>query len=356
MSKTYNEILSSMQEKFKELAGFDADDASDIGIRLKVLAGELFSISTNIDWLKTQMFPQTAIGDQLDLHAQQRGLARKSASKSKGTLKFSRPSTITYDINIPAGTICSTDGVDGIRVATTQEAVLKAGELSVSVEAESELGGSDKNIAINTVCVMVTPPAGMGSVTNTTAFTGGNDKEPDDELRKRLLVSYSNISNGINSAFYRDSVLSFEKVQSVSVIQAPRGAGSVDILVAGKGGILSTDVLNEIRDYVKTIKEVGIDVYVKSPSITAVRVEGTIKPKDGYKAADVIESCKVSLQNFFNSLSIGDPVRKIDVYNVLYNTPGVENYSLVYPSYDVEASNKILVIEGTVALTEETAE
>ena len=35
MSSTYEEILTSMQGKFKELAGFEADDASDIGIRLK---------------------------------------------------------------------------------------------------------------------------------------------------------------------------------------------------------------------------------------------------------------------------------------------------------------------------------
>lgn len=52
MSETYESILSRMQDRFQELAGFPADDASDIGIRLKVLAGELFSACTNLDWLK----------------------------------------------------------------------------------------------------------------------------------------------------------------------------------------------------------------------------------------------------------------------------------------------------------------
>lgn len=57
MSETYESILSRMQGRFQELAGFPADDASDIGIRLKVLAGELFSACTNLDWLKRQVFP-----------------------------------------------------------------------------------------------------------------------------------------------------------------------------------------------------------------------------------------------------------------------------------------------------------
>ena len=90
MSETYESILSRMQDQFQELAGFPADDASDIGIRLKVLAGELFSACTNLDWLKRQVFPQTAQGIQLDYHAQQRGIQRKSAVRSQGTLEFSR--------------------------------------------------------------------------------------------------------------------------------------------------------------------------------------------------------------------------------------------------------------------------
>ena len=83
MSETYESILSRLQRRFQELAGFPADDASDIGIRLKVLAGELFSACTNLDWLQRQVFPQTAQGIQLDYHAQQRGIQRKSAVRSQ---------------------------------------------------------------------------------------------------------------------------------------------------------------------------------------------------------------------------------------------------------------------------------
>ena len=48
--ETYEEILGRMQGTFEELAGYPADDASDIGIRLRVLAGEVYSLTAAMDW------------------------------------------------------------------------------------------------------------------------------------------------------------------------------------------------------------------------------------------------------------------------------------------------------------------
>lgn len=352
MSSTYEEILTSMQGKFKELAGFEADDASDIGIRLKVLAAELFSIDTNIEWLKNQMFPQTAIGKQLDYHAQERGIERKAASKSKGILKFSRPSKATYDISIPKGTVCSTNGSDIVRVVTVEDVTLPAGELSVTVEAQSEVGGSNTNVAVGNICVMVTIPAGMGSVTNTTAFTGGNDQESDEKLRERILFSYENISNGTNCAFYRDCALSFDEVNSVSVVATPRGSGSVDVYIAGKGGTVDSSLVTEVQSYINELREINVDAKVKSPSLVSVAVTGTVKPKSGYQVDDVINACKVSLQNYFDSLSIGQAVKKIDLYNAIFSTEGVENYALTVPVADITINKTSLAVKGILTFTE----
>ena len=64
--ESYNNILSRMQTSFKNLAGFDPDDASDIGIRLKVLAGEIFSLYSEFNYIKNQIFIQTSTGENLD--------------------------------------------------------------------------------------------------------------------------------------------------------------------------------------------------------------------------------------------------------------------------------------------------
>ena len=160
MSETYESILSRMQDRFQELAGFPADDASDIGIRLKVLAGELFSACTNLDWLKRQ----AAQGIQLDYHAQQRGIQRKSAVRSQGTLEFSREAALLYDVTIPEGTVCAVSQEEGLRFVTTRKGILKAGDFSVSVPAASEEGGAQANAAAETIKVLVTPPPGVTAV------------------------------------------------------------------------------------------------------------------------------------------------------------------------------------------------
>ena len=70
--ESYEEILERMKNKFTELSGSNVNDDSDIGIRMKVLAGEIFSLQNNVNWLKNQMFAQTAVGEQLDYLALER--------------------------------------------------------------------------------------------------------------------------------------------------------------------------------------------------------------------------------------------------------------------------------------------
>ena len=223
MSETYEAILERMENRFQELAGFSPDDASDIGIRLKVLAGEIFSAYTNLSWLQRQVFPQTAQGTYLDYHAQQRGLQRKPALPSQGILQFSRETALPYDAVIPEGTVCAVSGENGVRFVTTRRAVLKAEEFSVSVPAQSEEGGQAMNAAAGAIQVLVTPPPGITAVTNPNGFTGGADGETDDGLRERILESYRSIPNGTNSAFYREFVLQYDEIYSASVVPRARG-------------------------------------------------------------------------------------------------------------------------------------
>jgi uncharacterized phage protein gp47/JayE len=78
------DILAGMKQRYRELAGCDSDEASDIGIRLRVLAKELHEIEVRMSELRKQVFPQTSTGDYLDRHAACRGLTRKTAAENGG--------------------------------------------------------------------------------------------------------------------------------------------------------------------------------------------------------------------------------------------------------------------------------
>lgn len=51
-----------------------ADDASDVGIRFKILAEQLSKIKEELEFAKQQSFPQTATGENLETHALERGV------------------------------------------------------------------------------------------------------------------------------------------------------------------------------------------------------------------------------------------------------------------------------------------
>ena len=55
------------------------------------------------------IFPMFAYGEWLDYHAQMRGISRRPATASSGTLQL----TVTKNTNIPAGSQFSTASVDG---------------------------------------------------------------------------------------------------------------------------------------------------------------------------------------------------------------------------------------------------
>ena len=103
----FEEIYAHMAAEYKTLAGVEPEDAADVSIRLKVLAGELYTVLCAAESLKLNCFPQTAAGEALDLHAEERGLVRKDAVKSVGTLTFSRRTALGYAAEIPAGTVCA---------------------------------------------------------------------------------------------------------------------------------------------------------------------------------------------------------------------------------------------------------
>lgn len=352
MEESYESILSRMQNKFKDLSGFKADDASDIGIRMKVLAGEIFSAYSNIEWLKNQVFPQTAIGKQLDYHAQQRGIERKPALKAKGILKFSISSALTYNINIVSGTICSTAQTEGIRYVTTEDAVLEAGKTSIEVSAEAEEGGSRGNCIAGSITNMVTPPTGITTVTNEAEFTGGVDEEHDESLRLRVLDSYKNISNGTNAAFYKEQVLKNKNIVSAEVISKNRGAGTVDVYIWTSGGAPSDDLIAEVQTELNSIKEINVDIKVLSPTTVSCNVFLTLWVEDGYVYDDVKLKCVDAIKSYINSLNIGEDMILAKACNEVFNVSGVKNCRML-TSYcdDVTISADQIGIPGSIGIS-----
>ena len=89
--KEWTEIYEQMRGTFAQRAGFVPSEGCDSAVRLYALAAELQSLLMQADWVLDQSFPQTAVGQYLDYHAETRALTRLPAAKATGVLRFSTP-------------------------------------------------------------------------------------------------------------------------------------------------------------------------------------------------------------------------------------------------------------------------
>ncbi len=297
-----------MADKFTSLAGYAPDDASDIGIRIRVLAEEIYSIGAALDWLRRETDPRTAEGAQLDLLAQERGLSRKGAAYASGALTFSVSAALWFAAEIPAGTVCSTAGANPVRYVTAQAAVLPQGSLCVAVPAKAETAGAAGNTQAGTVTALVTVPAALTAVTNAAAFTGGEDAEGDEALRSRLLASYAELSNGTNAAWYRQTALQVPGVDSVQVIPRVNGAGSVLLYLGGRGSVPSANTVQSVSNALNALREINASVSAQAAAAVPVDVSVTIKAAPGVLMSDAQAACVAAVKDYFLGLGVGDPV------------------------------------------------
>lgn len=326
--ETYEEILGRMQTKFAELAGYPADDASDIGIRLRVLAGEVYSLTAAMDWLERQAFAQTAAGETLELRAKERGVERRPARAASGSLIFSRAKPLWYQAVIEKGTVCAVAGENGARYVTAEEAVLPVGSTSVTVPALAEQPGTGGNAAAGAVSVLVTVPPGIERVRNPAAFTGGTDAEDDTALRERLAQSYRNLSNGTNAAFYREQALRDKGVFSANVVPKEHGLGTVSVYLGASGAAADGETVRRVQAALDELREINVRVTVAAAAPVPCPVTVKITPTAGNTLAAATTAVEQAVRAYFAGLSVGSPMRAAALCASIFSSGAVENCAL----------------------------
>ena len=314
-----------MTQSYQRLSGFTPENESDILLRLRVLAGEIYRQRSYAEFIKRQILPTTAQDEFLDAHAVQRGLHRKAGTKAEGEVVFTAAEQYHDVITIPRGTVVCTAG-DMRRFVTNEDAVIDEVRNTVAVGVTAVKNGSAYNVAARTVGIIVTPVIGVGSVTNTDPFIGGTDDESDDDLRQRVCGSYAEISNGTNKAYYRATALSVEGVYSVSVVGGGRGDGTVDVYACGQGGLLSAEKLQELQDLFDEARELNVDVLVQNPTAVQINLYIGLYVEDGYNLAIVSDAVRTKVRQYISSLGIGQDVLLSNVGDIVHHTEGVADY------------------------------
>ena len=349
--RTAETIYREMLAAYAKRRGGQLEEDCDLAVRLWAAAAQIQALEVQAEWVLGQSFPQTATGIYLDRHAALRNLTRQAASKAVGSLTFTLANAQTGTVCIEAGTVCMTEGA--VRFQTTEDAVIPAGELTVTVPAEAVESGSGGNAAAGAVHVLTACPVAVQSVSNASAFTGGLSEETDEELRQRILDSFQRLPNGVNAAWYELTACRHEGVAAARAVGRARGVGTVDVYVTAPGGTPSEALLTELQSLFQKSREIAVDVQVKAPTTRAVNIAVAIATEDGAVFTDVKAAVEAMLTELFSGKMLGRAVTLAELGNRIYALPGVKNYHMTAPEADREADETVLPVLGTVSVTEE---
>ncbi|MBQ3557442.1 MAG: baseplate J/gp47 family protein [Oscillospiraceae bacterium] len=328
--KTIEELYTQMLADFTARTGMEVAQGADLSARLYAVAAQLYALYAQADWVNRQCFPQTAAGEYLDYHAQLRAMERKGAEYARGTVRFYGDPANDSDRNIPAGTVCMTQGL--VRFETQQDGVLPAGETYVDIPVQALQAGSAGNVSAGSVNVLAVTPVGITGCSNPAAMSQGADRESDEQLRIRILNSFARLSNGANCAYYEQMAESFEDVAAAVAIPKRRGVGTVDVVVTSRSGVPEQALLTEIGRKMEENREIAVDVAVMGPETVPVDVTVRVTAQEFEK---VSEQVKQAVREWFSGGLLGEHVLRAKLGNLIYAVDGVENYALVLPEQDV---------------------
>ena len=347
---TVEEIYEGMVTAFQQETGITLAGDGDMAVRLYAVAAQIYTLYVQADWVNRQCFPQTAVEDYLDLHAQLRGLERRAAVAAQGIIRFETDSAPAADLTISAGTVCMTAGL--VRFETVEDAVIRAGQTWVETLAVAVEPGAAGNVAAGAIRAMAVAPVGVSRCTNPEGFSGGVDGEDDETLRARVLETFQRMPNGANAAFYQQGAMSFPQVAAATVIPRPRGVGTVDVVISTAAGVPDSALLQQVQEYFEVRREIAVDVVVRAPEILDLDLTIQVSAAKNYDINTVLQDVETALRSWFDGRRMGENVLRAQIGALVFGVEGVENYVITAPAADLEVEVDELPLLKELALSE----
>ena len=351
---TLEEIYQGLAAEFQAQTGKTAGSSSELAVRFYTVAAQIYSLYVQGEWTRRQCFPQTATGENLDMHAQLRGVARRQAAKATGTVRFYVNGQQETETEIPEGTVCMTAA--GVRFLTTQSVMAGTGKTFADAPVVAAETGAAGNVGANTIVFMALPPMRVTACTNPAPLANGLDDEGDEDLRTRVLATYQRLANGANNAFYRQAAMSFDEVAAVTVLPKCDGPGTVGVVPAAQEGMPGDKLIAEMQAYFDQVREIACKVTVFKPKEHEVKLELKLWAEDDRDFGTVADAVKQTLTDWFNGERLGQPVLRAQLTSLVFGVDGVANCEFLQPETDLTPDSRTLPVLGEITLVKGEAD
>jgi len=370
MATLNTQSLASLVSGFASAVQGSASKLVDftIGSILRALSEASAGVALWLQGLILQLLATTRLststGNDVDTFVADFGLEREAAVAAVGQVTFVR-FTPTNSATIQLGSVVqTTDGTQSyVVIADTTQAywsvsanayVLPAGIASGAVTVQAQNAGAQGNVNSGTITVLGTAIAGIDTVTNASAFTGGVDAETDDALKARFQLYIQGLREGTKSAV-ASAIAGLQQGIQYTLTENKTLAGADQkgffyVVISPFSSALHDAVYLAI-DAIRPLS-VTFEVYAASNVTANIAVTVTVQP--GYTHATVAAAVQSAIQSFIGTIQIGQTLYWSQLYAVVYGVAGVlEGTALTINggTADLVATSQQAIVAGTVVVS-----
>lgn len=246
--QTEDELRNVIETELQSQLGSDIDLTENSvfsNLARAVAAAIASNQETSLNEVYDAAYLETASGESLDNVVAILGIGRRDPVRATGVVEFTSQNAVTQDRVVQEGTRVQTDSDTPIVFETTESVTMSNGTSSVQATVRAVDGGSDGNLAANTLVVLPSPPNFVDDVTNPdptgdpdftdtngTTLVVGRDEESDEELRDRAQSTITTGGDATVDALTSAIVNEVESATSVRVYENPTSNDNT-----GSGGL-----------------------------------------------------------------------------------------------------------------------
>ncbi|KWF84974.1 phage tail protein [Burkholderia cepacia] len=306
----------------------DIGNDSDYFVRASSVGSAVEGLYQHQLWVAKQIFPDTADDDYVILHARLRGIYRKAARASSGSV------IVTGAVGTDVASGLSAKFQDGTVYTTTTGGKIGA-DGTLAADAVAAVAGVAGDRAAGDKLTITVPPANVNATVTVVSMTNGTDIEAISSLLARLLQKIRRPPAGGNRYDYWQWAMEIEGVSAAFVYPLRRGPGTVDVVIASSTGAPSDDVVAAAQAHIDDQRPVTAkNALVLKPTIVYYDVVVQVA-LDGISFADAELAAAKALASYDGTIAPGDKIVKSRIEAVVSDISGVADRLVTSPAANI---------------------
>ena len=313
-------MLSDLEAKGVDVSIREGSYANTL---VSVAAYQLFKLYQQFPGLLHMVFPDETSGEYIDKNAAQVGMTRTPGEEATVEVTF----TGTDGTYIAVETALYAPE-SGLQFLTTDGVTISGGVAKViAVAAEP---GADYNLPAGSITAMYVNVAGVSSVTNEAAATGGADVESDVDFFARYHLRRTLPITSGNKNHYITWATEVTGVSYANCIPLWNGNGTVKVIIGGANrGPVDETIRQECYDHIEAERPIGATVTVVSVAKREIPLAAAVTLVDGYTTEQVSNQLSAAVSELLANQPFGEivtiPFSRF--LACLLQCPGVADYS-----------------------------